>query len=109
MEKKEIFFDSDVLSGLSASTLSALRDFALSSGVNLTKDNDEPNKKENDDGSDVLTLLRSVNNHFGLQEREENFNYTFTDSNDSSYSVSFNLRGLKKELGQTLESTGLTM
>jgi hypothetical protein len=47
-----------------------------------------------------------VSKHFDVVDREEIFHYNWSEGDRT---VSFSLRGLKRELGQTLSSTGLTM
>ncbi len=89
----------DVLSGLSADTMKALREFALQQGVSLDPDAPE------DDAGDVLS---SVQKHFAVQDREEIFHSDYT-SKDGQRHIVFDCKGVKRELGQTLNSTGLTM
>ncbi|RYY80833.1 hypothetical protein EON63_16550 [archaeon] len=60
------------------------------------------------DMKDPSYLLKSVQQHFQLQEREEIFHVSY-QSNDGKRSISFDVKGVKRELGQTLSSTGLTM
>jgi hypothetical protein len=77
---------------LSAETLRALREFALDSGVFV----------EN------TSVIESVRKHFEVKDREEVFKIDYT-SKDEKRHVQFELKGTKRELGQTLDSTGLTM
>jgi hypothetical protein len=95
----------DVLSGLSAETMKALRDFALQQGVCL-----DPAVATAEEESDENTgsLLDSVRQHFSIQDRDEVFHIDYK-SKDGQREVKFTVKGLKKELGQTLNSTGLTM
>lgn len=88
----------DLLSGLSAETVKALREFALQSGVSLDVNAD--NEKED--------LIQSVSKHFQIQDREEVFPINYTSA-DGKRNVSFSCKGVKRELGQTLSSTGLTI
>ena len=88
----------DVLSGLSEETMKALREFALQQGVSL--DPDAPD--------DPLDVLSSVQQHFSVQDREEIFHSDY-QSKDGSRHIVFDCKGVKRELGQTLNSTGLTM
>jgi hypothetical protein len=75
---------------LSESTLAALKDFALSSGIEY----------------DEFDPINSIKDHFDVKERYDTFVYEFR----SQYlSIELKLRGIKRELGQTLQSTGLTM
>lgn len=77
---------------LSTETLLALKEFALSSGVML----------------DTNRIIDSVREHFEVKDREDVFHISYT-SKDFDRTVEFDLKGIKKELGQTLDSTGLTM
>lgn len=83
----------DVSAALSEETLKALREFALDQGVMLTDSN---------------KLIESVREHFEVKDREDVFKISYC-SKDKSRSVAFDLKGVKRELGQTLDSTGLTM
>ena len=83
---------SDEPVSLSAETLAALKAFALQSGVAIEEEN----------------VISSVRQHFDIQDKGEIFSNTFR-SCDGKKSISFNVKGVKRELGQTLNSTGLTM
>lgn len=98
-EAAKEFSSDDVFSGLSAETIKALREFALESGVAIVDDEEEPVEK---------TLLSSVQKHFQIQDREEVFHLEFKSA-DGTREVKFDAKGIKRELGQTLQSTGLTM
>lgn len=91
-------FSDEILSGLSEETIKALREFALQSGVAI-------DLKASDTKQD---LLQSVSKHFQVQDRDQIFPIEYT-SKDQQRKVSFTVKGIKKELGQTLQSTGLTM
>ena len=56
-------------------------------------------------------VLKQVTNHFDVKDKYENFEVKYgSDAKDNEEGrVHFKLRGLKRELGQTLNSTGLTM
>jgi hypothetical protein len=95
----------DVLSGLSAETMKALREFALQQGVSLDPD---VAVSEEDDQESAGSLLASVRDHFSIQDREEVFKIHY-QSKDGQRDISFSVKGVKRELGQTLNSTGLTM
>lgn len=100
LSEGEVGLDDEAIS-LSASTLLALREFALEKGVFLSKrDQDEttPNEYE----PDAIDVVRAVQQHFDIKEKETIFHIEHG-------SVSFELLGLKRELGQTLDSTGLTI
>lgn len=88
----------EILSGLSEETIKALREFALQSGVAI-------DLQASDQTGD---LLQSVSKHFQVQDREEVFPIEYI-SKDRTRQVSFTVKGIKRELGQTLSSTGLTM
>lgn len=77
---------------LSEETLRALREFALDSGVYV----------------DSNKIIESVRDHFEEKDREDVFKISYA-SKDGERKVDFNLKGIKRELGQTLDSTGLTM
>lgn len=79
--------------GLSAQTLLALKEFALSSGVMIDNEDD---------------VVESVREHFEVKDREETFNVSY-ESKDGKRKIDFAVNGVKRELGQTLNSTGLTM
>jgi hypothetical protein len=88
----------DLLSGLSEETMKALREFALQQGVSL-------DVHANNDRKD---LIDSVSKHFQVQDREDFFPIEYTSA-DQKRKVKFGVKGVKRELGQTLQSTGLTM
>ena len=56
-------------------------------------------------------LLEKVTNHFDVKDKYESFEVKYgCDLKDNEEGkVHFTLHGLKRELGQTLNSTGLTM
>ena len=95
------FSSDDVFSGLSADTIKALREFALQSGVAIVDEEEE-------EADPAKALLSSVAKHFQVQDREEVFKVEYTSS-DGARHVKFSAKGVKRELGQTLQSTGLTM
>ena len=78
---------------LSAATLEALKLFALSSGIAVSPET-----------TDVVSAVRS---HFDIQEREQVFHISYGEGTDRE--IKFDLFGVKRVLGQTLSSTGLTM
>lgn len=86
----------EVLSGLSEETMKALKDFASKSGVKL------------DDPEDKADILESVHQYFQAPDREDTFHMNYISQNNQR-NVSFSLKGIKRELGQTLNSTGLTI
>ena len=78
--------------GLSEETLRALREFALGNGVFV----------------DSKKIIESVRDHFEIKDRDDIFKMSYA-SKDGERKTEFELKGIKKELGQTLDSTGLTM
>ncbi|KAJ1437205.1 hypothetical protein B484DRAFT_324731 [Ochromonadaceae sp. CCMP2298] len=82
---------------LSADTLAALRAFAQENGVCFGG--------EGGAGSDVID---SVRKHFEVKEREDVFKIEYA-SKDGQREVKYELKGIKRELSQTLNSTGLTI
>jgi hypothetical protein len=94
----------EILSGLSEETMKALRDFALSSGISLG----EEGLKGGSSKDAKHDLIENVTKHFQVQDREDVFPVNYI-SKDGSRQVSFKVKGIKRELGQTLSSTGLTM
>ena len=108
--------DDDNELALSPEAAAALRAFALSSGVAFdTSDNQE----DQDD------LLSAVRDHFDVKERDETFVVEYQDNDDDEDTTSktnspqvaavlkrhirFEVQGVKRVLGQTLSSTGLTI
>eukprot|EP00607_Mallomonas_marina_P004459 CAMPEP_0182437132 /NCGR_PEP_ID=MMETSP1167-20130531/84833_1 /TAXON_ID=2988 /ORGANISM="Mallomonas Sp, Strain CCMP3275" /LENGTH=248 /DNA_ID=CAMNT_0024629931 /DNA_START=130 /DNA_END=873 /DNA_ORIENTATION=- len=91
--KSEVNEPDDEDEGLSAETLQALKEFTLDLGMQCAEEED---------------ILASVRDHFNIQDKEEIFNMEYT-SEDGCRVVKYSCRGLKKELGQTLSSTGLTV
>jgi hypothetical protein len=84
---------------LSAATLAALKEFASSRGI--VQDADENDDEEEHDSS--RNVIEAVRSHFEIKDREEFFHFKFGDN------IEFTLHGVKRELGQTLSSTGLTL
>lgn len=111
----EVGLDDDAIA-LSPETLAALREFALGKGVvfggTAAGDGGEDGGSEGEGGEgdekrtkvspDVVGLVRAVQKHFDVQEKEQIFKIAYGD-------VRFEVLGLKRELGQTLDSTGLTI
>lgn len=90
----------DLLAGLSPEALRALKEFASSSGIALDED------------EQTGSILQSVQRHFRPpSERETIFNICYESSvaAKAPRKIEFQLKGVKRELGQTLDSTGLTM
>lgn len=76
---------------LSSETLLALKEFAFNSGILCV---------------DSENILNAVQNHFEMKDKDETFDVSYED-NDRT--INFTLSGVKRELGQTLSSTGLTI
>mmetsp|Transcript_19596 Transcript_19596/g.18933 ORF Transcript_19596/g.18933 Transcript_19596/m.18933 type:complete len:286 (-) Transcript_19596:470-1327(-) len=83
---------------LSAETIAALKSFALSSGIPSMQDTDI-------EGSNVLDVVRD---HYEVKNREKEFDIDYTSA-DGERSIHFTVNGVKRQLGQTLSSTGLTI
>ena len=77
---------------LSAETLAALKAFAASSGIVYD---------ETDSNNNGNNIIESVRKHFEI-DPDDVFEYQYGD-------IKLSLKGVKRELGQTLASTGLTM
>lgn len=91
---------------LSAATLAALKEFALHKGI--VKDSDDSDEEVTEQQAESivdkssLDVLQRVRDHYAVKERDEIFEFKFGD-------IQFRLAGVKRELGQTLSSTGLTL
>ena len=79
---------------LSPETLAALKAFAASSGI-VCDDNTD------DNDNNGCNIIESVRKHFEIDPNDV-FEYQYGD-------IKLSLKGVKRELGQTLASTGLTM
>ena len=62
--------------------------------------------KEAPDDDDVMFL---ISKYFEDPDKNDTFEIDYKSSTDPSKSVSFTVKGVKRELGQTLDSTGLTI
>ena len=78
---------------LSSYALEALKDFALSKGIEI-------------DQNDNYSIRKNIQEAFDWKEKDESFNYEFHVKNEI---IQIPLKGLRRDLGQTLESTGLTL
>ena len=87
----------DDYEGLSMESLEALKE--LISELRI------PCDSSNEDERNILSAVR---NHFDVKDKNEKFIAKYS-SKDGSHQVEFCVNGLKKELGQTLSSTGLTV
>jgi hypothetical protein len=111
----------DIMSDLSADTLAALKEFAAMSGVQIDNKKkshprvgiDAGHADEEEDEDDPLSILSSLKNHFQLpaSERETTYpiHYETSPGVADRRTIDFTVKGIKRELGQTLDSTGLTM
>ncbi|KAH9109385.1 hypothetical protein LEN26_004177 [Aphanomyces euteiches] len=81
--------------GLSADALAALREFALERGINVGDDSDD---ESFDIRKQVQTALEEAKG-----PNEDTFTYKFGDD------IAIHLNGLRRDIGQTLNSTGLTL
>jgi hypothetical protein len=80
---------------LSPETLAALKEFAVSSRIIRTSDE-----------TDNVDLISKITKHFDIKDKYDVFSFQWTND---TVSIEFSVTGIKKELGQTLSSTGLTM
>ncbi len=79
--------------GLSADALAALREFALERGITVDEDDDSFDIRK-----EVQTALEAEKG-----PNEDKFTYNFGDD------IAIRLNGLRRDIGQTLNSTGLTL
>ena len=91
---------------LSAETLLALKEFAAYSGIGIVAGDEDDNE----------TVLNAVTKHFDVSDSEkyEIFHFIWKENSNpeatpSCNSIELNLRGIRRDLGQTLNSTGLTV
>lgn len=82
--------------GLSMEALKALKEFAVERGVDVDSDEEE---------TDVIS---KVQNFCDIQDKNDSFNFSYGSEKDGNL-ISFTVNGLKREVGQTLQSTGLTL
>lgn len=57
---------------------------------------------------DPSSIIETVRKHFEVKDREDVFKISYRSKDNERY-VCFEVKGIKRELGQTLDSTGLTM
>lgn len=81
---------------LSAETLAALNEFAIDNGI-----------IDDDYGSSQQVISKIHDAIDSQQAKEDTFDYQFTK--DGKDSIEITLRGFRKDLGQTLPSTGYTL
>jgi hypothetical protein len=100
---------------LSAATLEALKLFALSTGIKLGGDssiNDgagghtNTQEEDNECVADSVDIIAKVRDHFDVKDRDQVFHCSYEDGDRK---IEFDVNGVKRQLGQTLSSTGLTM
>jgi hypothetical protein len=91
---------------LSADTLAALKAFALDNGVFLGEGGAGGGGAGG--GGAGVDVIDSVRKHFEVKEREDVFKIEYA-SKDGLREATYELKGIKRELSQTLDSTGLTM
>ena len=89
--------DNEVM--LSTHTLAALKEFALSSGI-------FPDGSSSNEFSTDHDIISAVTSHFDIKDKYHTFEVHF---NNDKYDIKFPLKSIKRELGQTLSSTGLTI
>ena len=93
---------------LSPEAMAALKLFAVERGCDVDSDSDA------DDGNETSNngLLSKIQNHFDIRDKNDEFQFKFEPNVATEHSlgtIEFTLHGLKKEIGQTLNSTGLTL
>lgn len=81
---------------LSPEAIAALRELALERGLAVAAASAAASAPASAD------IVRAVRDHFDVKERDEVFDLQFG-------AITFQLKGVKRELGQTLHSTGLTI
>ena len=94
--------DEGLASILSPEALAALKDLAVTRGIGGGRGEESDDEE---DEIDVNALISNVRGHFEMEKigsKEEVTKYTFGE-------VTFSVRGVKQELGKTLDSTGLTV
>jgi len=84
--------DDDMDIGLSADALAALREFAVERGIDIGH------------GGDAIDVRKEVQDAIEKEKgpKEDSFAFTFGD-------IEIKLNGLRRDIGQTLNSTGLTL
>ena len=87
---------------LRSETLAYLKEFINEQGIPLQNNND------NSDEEDPEDVLHSLSKYFEDPNKDDVFIVDYT-SIDEQRTVYFEVKGIKRELGQTLNSTGLTM
>ena len=85
-------FEGDSEPTLSLATLAALQEFASFSGITLNSEDD---------------VISTVRDHFDVKDKRQTFPFTFERFGFKT--IEFSVKGVKRHLGQTLSSTGLTM
>ena len=91
---------------LSLETLAALKEFALERGVDVDSEDED--------------VISRVQKHCDIQDKNDCFKFSYGDNNNNTnnnlpgstsvkHPISFSVDGLKREVGQTLQSTGLTL
>lgn len=61
-----------------------------------------------EDETNTVSIVDAVRDHFDVKDRQESFLVHYK-TDDESREIRFELKGVKRRLGQTLSSTGLTM
>ena len=83
--------DDDFELSLSSAALEALKEFAVERGIAVESD-------ANDIREDIQKAL-------DVEPREDSFKFTFGEHDE----ITIRLNGLRRDIGQTLQSTGLTL
>lgn len=87
---------------LSKETLRALKEFAQSSGINYNDNSDD----EEEDDKNGKSIIKNITKHFDVKDKYDIFHLLWENQD---IKIELHLKGIKRELGQTLASTGLTM
>ena len=109
--------DGDIPS-LSPEAAAALRAFALAQGIAVdTAATDDDNEGAGED--DAGDLISAVRDHFDVKDKDETFKVEYMDDGYNEElgamntadlrCIRFEVKGVKRSLGQTLSSTGLTI
>nr|CCA16209.1 conserved hypothetical protein [Albugo laibachii Nc14] len=82
---------------LSSATLAALQEFAQENGVVIPEDS--------------VDIRKDIQKALDCEPKEDTFTYTFgsEETNENNGKISIHLKGLRRDIGQTLQSTGLTL
>lgn len=99
----------DLASALSPEAFAALMEFSREKGIidySSSDEEDEEHVEENEkvEKADVLSRVRDHFHRSKIGDKNKDYAFTFAEGR-----INFTLKGVKQELGQTLDSTGLTI